>query len=272
MAQSGRRHAWAATVLSFIAPGLGQVYSLQWTKGIAFLLSVPACVLALSFSGALRYQFGLVTDFALQLLMSVWASVDAYRQERWSQCAEPRAEPPKVLWRLLAVMLAGVALGVVDFAGIRSLKIRAFKMTAASMAPTIRPGDRVMADMGYYQSHACQDGDVVVLLVVAPDRALLTKRIMASPGETIQGEGEHIYLNGKLLGEPYAVYARHGSSYGKFGPLTLPAERFFVLGDDRDHSWDSRAPGFGPVRREDIKGKVLYIWSKEFSRIGRSVR
>src|SRR5439155_1030676 len=139
----------------------------------------------------LRYQFGLVTDFALQLLMSVWASSDAYRQERWPLYAEPHPEPPKVLWRLLAVMLAGVALAVVDFAVIRSLKIRAFKMTAASMAPTIRPGDRVMADMGDY----------------------------------------------------------------------------------RDHSWDSRAPQFGPIRREDIKGKVLYIyWSKEFSRIGRYIR
>src|SRR5439155_2984527 len=166
----------------------------------------------------LRYQFGLVTDFALQLLMSVWASSDAYRQERWPLYAEPHPEPPKVLWRLLAVMLACVALGVVDFAGIRSLKIRAFKMTAASMAPTIRPGDRVMADMGYYRSHECQDGDVVVLNLPASDRTLLIKRIVASPGETIQGEGEHIYLNGKPVDEPYAVYESHGSTDAKFDP------------------------------------------------------
>ena len=271
MAQGGRRHAWAAAVLSFIAPGLGQVYNLQWTKGVPFLLSVPACVLVLSFSGALRYRIGLVTDFALQLLMSVWASMDAYRQERGPTSPQSK---PKMLWRLCAVILAGLGLAGLDFTAIRSVKTRAFKIPTGieSMSPTLRPGDRFVVDMGYYESHNAQDGDVIAL--AAPDRTtLITKRIVASPGETIQGEGEHIYLNGKLLGEPYAVYARHGSSYGKFGPLTLPAERFFVLGDDRDHSWDSRAPQFGPIRREDIKGKVLYIyWSKEFSRIGRYIR
>lgn len=266
MAQAGRRQAWIAAVLSFLAPGLGQIYNLRWERGITFLLGFAGTDLALLFSSALRHPSGLAFGILLRLSLSVWASSDAYRQEP----RRPDWEPPAMLWRLWAVLLAVLALAGLGFLEIRSLKIRAYKMPTESMSPTIQPGDHFIVDMGYYQFHGVEDKDIIVL---AETDSLLVKRIMASPGETIQGEREHVSLNGKPMDEPYAIYISHGTRSPNFGPLTLPAERYFVLGDNRDHSWDSRYPEFPPVRREDIKGKVLYIyWSKKLSRIGQSVR
>jgi signal peptidase I len=80
------------------------------------------------------------------------------------------------------------------------------------------------------------------------------KRVVAVGGDTIEIRNNRVYLNGTELDEPYVKYEHHMRDYG---PYTVPADSVFVLGDNRDATWDSR--DFGPVKVEKIFGKMLFV-------------
>ena len=94
-------------------------------------------------------------------------------------------------------------------------------------------------------------------------------------GDVIEGKNTKVYLNGTLLNEPYAVTrydtVRRGDN---FGPKVIPENHFFVMGDNRHHSIDSRFPELGgPVSLERVKAKPSYIyWSPDRSRIGKEIK
>ena len=93
-------------------------------------------------------------------------------------------------------------------------------------------------------------------------------------GDTLESKGARIILNGLPLAEPYAVRSSVDGQYSpwlvQFDRMTVPSGKFFVMGDDRDLSWDSRSSDFGPVGAESFRAKALYIcWSSTYSRIGK---
>ena len=101
-----------------------------------------------------------------------------------------------------------------------------------------------------------------------PERDLI-KRVIGLPGETLEMRAKKIYINGQPLDEPYVHFLFPPSEAGgasqpdlreRYGPVTLPANQYFMMGDNRDNSEDSRYWGFLP--RENVKGKALLIyWS-----------
>jgi signal peptidase I len=101
-----------------------------------------------------------------------------------------------------------------------------------------------------------------------------TKRIIAIGGDTIQGKKDGVYLNGELLNEPYAKYGPPDTSDERamvFGPIKVAPAQYFVMGDNRDNSWDSRY--HGTVLRSRIEGCPLYVYgAHDRSRIGQVIR
>jgi signal peptidase I len=92
----------------------------------------------------------------------------------------------------------------------------------------------------------------------------LVKRVIGLPGETLEVRHRDVYIDGKKLDEPYAVHIgpREIDRRDNFGPVTIPADRFFFMGDNRDNSNDSRFWGFAP--RENLIGTPLFVyWSYE---------
>jgi signal peptidase I len=92
------------------------------------------------------------------------------------------------------------------------------------------------------------------------------KRVIAIPGDTVEVRDKIVYLNGKRQEEPYKIHVNSpisGEIPGdNFGPLTVPGDQFFVMGDNRDNSNDSRYRGF--VTRDEVIGKPLFVyWSYE---------
>jgi signal peptidase I len=136
----------------------------------------------------------------------------------------------------------------------------AFDIPSASMEPTIVVGDRVTVDLTYYRESQPKPNDVVVIRRVG---TFLMKRVVATSGDTVEGKDDLVFVNGKLLQEPYVEHIGDvlhlDQDTKQFGPTIVLPGQLFVLGDNRDNSLDSRMAKFGPVTEDSIAGKVLYI-------------
>ena len=123
-----------------------------------------------------------------------------------------------------------------------------------SMEPNLHPNQRLIVDKLSYRLHSPQRDDIVV--VDLPDmEEMLVKRIVALPGETVEVRRGVVYVNGVASGEPYP----HDLTPYDMPPRTLGPLAYFVMGDNRGNSNDSRT--FGPVTRDEIVGRVwLRYW------------
>ena len=172
---------------------------------------------------------------------------------------------------ILVVLVGASVVLVIAGPSDRVANPRSFLVPSSSMEPTIVKGDRILADMDYYRTHKPQDGDVVLY---ERNHTIFIKRIIASAGETIRGTGGAVYLEGKLLSEPYAQHAGNAPEWlNEFGPIPVPADNYFVMGDNRDLSLDSRAAEHGYVSADMIVGRpVRVLFNPRLGRFGKQVR
>ena len=126
------------------------------------------------------------------------------------------------------------------------------------MVPTLEVGDRVLVNKLSYEFGDVERGDVVVFArpggAGADGIEDLIKRVIAIPGDTIEGRDGEVYLNDELLDEDYLP---EGIVTAEFGPETVPADHVWVMGDNRPQSDDSRRFKFVP--QDDIVGKAFVI-------------
>lgn len=125
-----------------------------------------------------------------------------------------------------------------------------------SMQNTLVAGQRLIEDKWSYQFHEPRHGDIVIINGPESD-VRLVKRVIALPGDVIDIQNGEVFLNGEQLEEPYVK----GQTFeGEVEvPFTVGAEQLFVMGDNREHSLDSRA--LGPIARSSIEGRAVFrIW------------
>ena len=118
-----------------------------------------------------------------------------------------------------------------------------------SMVPTLPEGGTYLVNKYVYYFTRPQREDIVVLRRDAHTSELV-KRVIGLEGETVVVRGGHVYINGRRLEEPYAL----GDTYPDFGPHGIEKDTYFILGDNREESEDSRH--FGPVPFRNIEGKI----------------
>lgn len=264
-----------ALLLSILSPGLGQVYNEQLLRAALFYALIPAFLEGSSVLGLLQSYRGLVAHVAVGILLFVLITIDAV----WTAGRQAKTTIPSRHWQAYVLAACMLFLTVVVYARNiipdRIPGVHAYKVTADSMAPTIKKGDRIIVNTRYYNRHAPRRGDVVVI-VTPPMGTLLVKRVVAVAGDVIKANPRTTMVNGQTIPEPYLgsvsdeEKARTELSL-TFGPVTVPANHVFVLGDNRCHSLDSRY--FGSLGIDQIRGKVLYFyWSPDRSRIGEEIR
>jgi signal peptidase I len=155
---------------------------------------------------------------------------------------------------------------------IKTFLFQAFYIPSESMTPTLNVGDRVLVNKVSYRLHDVNRGDIVVF--ETPPKAKdangeikdLVKRVIALPGETLETRDGRVFINGRLLDEPYlengVKTCAPNSSAGActdIQPTTIPANDVFVMGDNRTASKDSRF--FDPIKESSIVGRVfIRIW------------
>jgi signal peptidase I len=144
------------------------------------------------------------------------------------------------------------------------------------MENALIPGDYFMADKSIFEHSAPRRNDLVIFLYPGDTTVKYVSRCIGLPGDTIEIHDKKVLINGTPTTEPNTVKfientilpRRNGrNSRDNFGPFVIPSEHYFVMGDNRDNSSDSRF--WGPVPREFIVAKPLRIyWSTDISRTG----
>src|SRR3954466_12928935 len=170
---------------------------------------------------------------------------------------------------------------------VRTWVVQAFKIPTGSMENNLLIGDHLLVNKFIFGPtplaigravlpvRPIRRGDIVVFKYPdEPDRDFI-KRVIGLPGETIELKNKKVHVNGHPLDEPYIHFLTPPSTdyqevtssdvRERFGPVTVPPNQYFVMGDNRDNSQDSRYWGFLP--RENVKGKALLIyWSYQAER------
>lgn len=133
---------------------------------------------------------------------------------------------------------------------------RPVRVEGTSMAPLLSDQERIFINKFVYKFEPVERGDVVVFWYPLDRSKSFIKRVVGLGGETIELRRGHLYVNGKELNEPYVPsYYLDGAN---FGPVMIPQGSYFVMGDHRDSSNDSRV--FGPVPRSDVYGKAVFAY------------
>lgn len=204
----------------------------------------------------------------------------------------------KLLWEYIKAVMTALVLALI----IRAFVIQAFTIPSGSMIPTLLVGDYILVNKfllgspvdipftninlfrmpGLRRPHK---GDVIVFKFPVDPSKDFIKRVVAVEGDKIEARDKVIYVNGLPANEPFM---RHTDNLvlpnrDNFGPIEIPKDKFFCMGDNRDNSRDSREWGFVDIN--DVKGKALIIYfSKDtshpllridkvrFERIGRLIQ
>jgi signal peptidase I len=169
--------------------------------------------------------------------------------------------------RMLIEMAATILVAVLVAGLVRAFAFETFYIPSASMEPTLGVYDRILVQKAFFTWHDVREGDIVVFShppldrCPGPEGGDLVKRVIALPGQTIYSAGNSIYVNGRLLAEPYlpSIDPLGPPIASRQHPFRVPSGEFYVLGDNRADSCDSRY--WGPIKGASIVGKVvLLLW------------
>ena len=168
---------------------------------------------------------------------------------------EEAVSTARELFQWVAAIVAAVliALAIDNFVIVNA------QIPSGSMENTIMTGDRVIGNRFAYSFSDPQRFDIIIFRYPDDESQLFIKRIIGLPGETVEIRDGKIYLNGS--DEPLEDVQTKETMVGSFGPYTVPENSYFVMGDNRNNSSDSRTDMVGNITRENIIGKAwLRIW------------
>jgi signal peptidase I len=196
-----------------------------------------------------------------------------------------------LIWEYTEAIITALILALV----IRAYVIQAFKIPSGSMIPTLLIGDHILVNKFIYGTtipftdkrililRNPERGDIIVFKYPENPKKDFIKRVIGTGGDVIEEKNKAVYVNGRVLNEPYAVHSDTSMKppgndpRDNFGPIKVPKGKLFVMGDNRDQSYDSRYWGF--VDLKEVLGEAIIIywsWNPDnwvrFNRIGRLIR
>lgn len=287
------RYPWVAFILTQICPGWGQLYNRDWKWVWISLGTVVAltCITTV-------YMFDTLKDIAvaiaLGLVLDLGLSVQAFlkAKELNRQHPEPASFDPlrAFYWFCGYLAFTFLLFGLPDGYGyIIPTRLRSFQIPSESMVPNLLVGDRLVADGWAYWGKEPKRGDVIVFDYPKDPKTKFVKRLVGLPGDSIEFKAGELWVNGKIVpqqrtdllqeeaanrnateyledldGNLHVIFRNNPGWNESMGPIAVPAGKYFMMGDNRDHSSDSRFWGF--VSRDQIIGRMAYIyfsWDKD---------
>lgn len=274
-----RRSPIVAFFLSIIMPGLGQMYNAQLLKGVIYhflgyllLLFSSFSVICDSFQGMIIFLCGTILYYVFIFSDAIYIAIkikfiDLKKYNKW------------YAYGLMLILGVSISYAYDDLIENRVLGIKAYNIPAGSMIPSLLIGDHIIVDLR--NNTAPQKGDVIVFNFPDDTSKESVERVVGIGGDKIKIKNKKLYVNNILLKEPYIIHRDtriEKSRRDNYGPFIVPQDSFFVLGDNRDQSYDSRF--WGVIKQAHIKGKALYIYFSldeekfkiRWNRIGKTIK
>jgi signal peptidase I len=266
------RRWWLAGLLGLFTVGLGHVYVGRAAKGsVGFVLRHGLSLLA---GAALVWgpwpRLALFL-YLLPLGVYVYFLVDAMVTAR--RFREYRLKRYNRWYVYLLVFLAAYAITGMMAVLVRSHIAQTFYIPSNSLEPTILLGDHLTIDKRAYRSRDPERGDLVMFESIEDPDVLVLKRVIGLPGDRLEIRDKRLFIDGQPQSEPYVEH-RDPEIFPASSPseqmrlrdnqtVTVPEGRYFLMGDNRDLSYDSRF--FGAVPRESILGggRMVVYWSRD---------
>lgn len=282
-----RRRPLSPLLLS-ILPGLGQIYNGQPLKGLIFVSVEMLVPVMFGLTGILNNLSGLVALLISSVLFFFYRMADGFVHARRRVNYELK---PYNKWYVY-LSLAVVFILIRTFADMPATTgIQTFKIPGVSMSPTMQPGDMVVASLTYYNNNPIRQGDIVIFN--SPESEIWVFRVIGLPGDSIKVKDGMVYINSELNSlisqDEYLLDNEAVVEYEeqinptkkirtlrykeitlpgtpKFVKIKVPDNEYFLMGDNRDNSPDSRF--IGTIKKDDIPGRITYnYWGNTPDRI-----
>jgi signal peptidase I len=263
-----KRWAKPAILWSLLVPGLGHVAVGYPARGIALSLLLTATYLGQIYLKTIYTPAGLF--FLILSSIAIYGYI-VFDAGQLSSC-EPKKN--KRWFMRLDSLIAFAVLSCLSSLFFDSLQFipAERRMPSSSMSDTILVDDHFLIDLTAYESGEPAYNDVVAFLFPEDETKLFIKRIIAKPGDLVAIKNKQVFVNGSPIGDSHA---RHGDTAFQARRDSMPAmtvapDTYFVLGDNRDESYDSRF--FGTIPKNKILGRArIILWSDTLSRIGNTL-
>lgn len=279
------RKPWLAGLLTFFTIGLGHVYAGKPQRGVILFLAksiMLAIMLPLFLIGPpLTLLIILIICGFAYFIYCLIDSIKIAKENKFDYQIKKYNK-----WYIYLTCWAVASLIIQPTIGhlIKHNIIQAYKIPSGAMIPTLLIGDHILVDKLIYKDNEPQRGDIIVFPYPKDPSKDFVKRLVGLEGDIIEIRDKQLYINKELYVESYTINndpkTIPESQFPRdfFGPITIPQNSLFVMGDNRDNSHDSRFWGF--VDKNSVKGRVnslYWSWNKEefrvrWKRIGKTVK
>jgi len=271
---TSKRKPFISFVLSILTPGLGQVYNAQLKKGIIIysgfilleFLIIPVFKLQLSFNGMMFWMAASFTIYIYAIVDSIF-----YTMQKKDNIIFPYNK-----WLIyLLVIIFNMSIHYI-FSRSEYWGVKAYSIPTTAMEPTLLLDDYIIADLKCYNDRNPNPGDLIIFQYPLDPELDYIKRCVAVGGQTVEIIEKVVYINGerfpdssyvkfidpRIFGKEEGRYSfktyNNLGSRDNFGPFLVPEGHYFVMGDNRDNSADSR--DWGAVPGKNLKGQVLFVY------------
>lgn len=278
------RKPWLAGLLTFLAVGLGHLYAGNPQRGLILFLG-QGVILALFLPLIFRAPTFLILFLSISCGFAyfIYCLLDAINIARKNKKDYQLKKYNRWYVYLGCWMAASLIIQPAIEIAIKSNIIQAYNIPSGAMMPTLLQGDHILVDKCIYKNNAPRRGDIIIFPYPVDPSQDFIKRLIGLEGDTIEIRDKQLYINNEIFPESYIVNkdprtipaSQHPRDF--FGPITIPKNSLFVMGDNRDNSYDSRY--WGVVAKESVKGKVkslYWSWNREefkvrWERIGKTI-
>jgi signal peptidase I len=279
------RKPWISGIFTVFSIGLGHIYTGKAKRGIIlFFIGQALLVISMSLLLLPVIPINLIATMLMILAFVVFCVIDAVRLSRKFKFSYDLKKYNKWYIYLLYAAITVFIIQPMNEYAIKKNVVQAYKIPSGAMKPTLLIGDHIFANKLTYNKSEPNRGDIIVFkFPVDPDKDFI-KRIIGVAGDIVEGRDKKIYVNNQPLNDDYSIHTdsqiipRGLQARDNFGPITVPNNALFVMGDNRDQSFDSRFWGF--VDLEVVKGKaytIYWSWDQEkfkarWDRIGNKIQ
>jgi signal peptidase I len=270
-----KRYGSVAALLNLLAPGTGFLYAGYWRLALLTFFLLFSAIVFIGGSRFILSDKGLLSIFLLIVVTYLLTTLLAFflaRKANKHRTTALNSNKGQRWYSYIAFIVLSLVCAVSLFKHrIAFLGYSVYLLPSKSMASTLLPHDYIMVDTWIYQHEAPKKGDIAIFRYPPKPKILFIKRIIATEGDWVKIERGQVILNGRMQNEPYVLAENNTKTIGKeYQEWIVPKGQYFVLGDNRDGSNDSRYWGF--VKQDAIQGKAMSIWFSYASKGGFKVR